>query len=206
MAATQTTQPKKKPFSSFSYRDAFKQLNLTQLAAWQSDMFPVPASGFFQEHMQRLQCFDLSSSEESKKLIIDAILAEAIQTFKHLKIWKGAALESDIATGEADYLISEHKAYLEAPFVCIVEAKRDDFYQGLAQCLVEMQACQWNNQQLGKTFDSFGIVTNGEGWKFYKLSTDIAAYETPLYSISNLDSVLGWLHYIFQHCEQNLNQ
>ena len=27
--------------------------------------------------------------------------------------------------------------------MCVIEAKKDDFEQGAAQCLVEMQACQW---------------------------------------------------------------
>jgi hypothetical protein len=50
-----------------------------------------------------------------------------------------------------------------------VEAKKDDFGQGLAQCLVEMQACQWRNTQINKKIDVFGIVTNGDTWKAYKL-------------------------------------
>jgi hypothetical protein len=48
-------------------------------------------------------------------------------------------------------------------------AKKDDFEQGLAQCLVEMQACQWQNHQVSHDADILGIVTNGEGWQFYKL-------------------------------------
>ena len=67
-------------------------------------------------------------------------MLEAVLSFPRLKVWKGANLESDELQGAADYLISEDKAYLDIPFICIVEAKRDDFYQGLAQCLVEMQA------------------------------------------------------------------
>jgi len=35
--------------------------------------------------------------------------------------------------------------------------------QETAECLVEMQACQWINQRDGKDFAIYGIVTNGEG-------------------------------------------
>lgn len=104
---------------------------------------------FFRKVSRLQRVFDLRSYEESKKLLIDAICEEAILEFERLKIWKGAALESDTLTGNVDYLIAENKAYLEAPLACIIEAKKDNFEQGLAQCLVEMQACQWQNRQRG---------------------------------------------------------
>ena len=55
-----------------------------------------------------------------------------------------------------------------------------------------------------KAIDILGIVTNGDGWKFYKLAVDGKGYETPLYSTGDMDRLLGRLRYIFQLCEQNL--
>lgn len=128
-----------------------------------------------------------------------------MEGFDRLKIWKGTGIESDVLCGSPDYIIASNKDYLDAPLLCIVEAKRDDFTQGLAQCLVEMQACQWNNQQMGKAIDVFGIVTNGEGWKFYKLTFTDEVYETLLYTVLDMEMLLGTLHYIFQQCIQNLS-
>jgi len=196
--------PKKKAFSRFTLSEAYKQLSLTQLIPWAIDFSPVAPTDAFQLHLKRLQAFDIQRSEEGKKLLIDAILIEAIQDFKRLKFWKGANLESDIAHGAADYLLAENRGYLEAPFLCVIEAKKDDFEQGLAQCLVEMQACQWSNRAGDRDLDVFGIVTNGEGWKFYKLDQAGKGHETLLYSISELENILGQLHYIFQQCERNL--
>ena len=71
---------------------------------------------------------------------------KALITCENLKIWKGAALESQDLIGQADYLLTQRRGYVEAPLLCVVEAKKDDFEQGAAQCLVEMKACQWNNQ------------------------------------------------------------
>ena len=51
-----------------------------------------------------------------------------------------------------------------------------------------MQACQWESQQVNRSIDSLGIV-----------------YEAPLYAIGNLEVVLGWLKYIFQLCQANLD-
>jgi hypothetical protein len=122
-----------------------------------------------------------------------------------LKIWKGARIESDILVGNADYLIAENQDYLDIPFLCIVEAKRDDFEQGLAQCLVEMQACQWKNKQSGRLIDVSGIVTNAQGWIFYKLTLAGEVYKTRTYVSDDADLTLGALHHIFAECERNLD-
>lgn len=198
-------QIKKRNFASFKKSEAFKLLGLTDLLPWQVEATPVIPSAFFQERLMRLQRhFDLESGEEAKKLLIDAICDEALEGIEGVKVWKAAALEGENAIGIADYLIAENKRYLEAPFVCVVEAKKDDFEQGLAQCLVEMDACRWSNQQAGRTIEVFGIVTNGEGWKFYQLDTDQLVYETLLYSLQNLEGLLGVLQSIFRRCQENL--
>lgn len=198
------TRKGKKQFSSFGYAEAFKQLGITELRRWVFVPKPVVPSDFYYQSLERMQCFDLKKYEESKKLLIDLIFEEAIQSFTRLKIWKGANLEGDACTGYVDYLIAERKAYLEAPFMCVVEAKKDDFEQGLAQCLVEMQACRWQNQQLGRDIEVLGVVTNGDGWQFYRLTMVGEVYESALHGIGDIEVVLGWLHYVFQCCEHNL--
>ena len=198
---------KKKNFSSFTYAEAFKQLNLTDLIHWEIETEPLEPSAFFQERLKRLeQTFNLQGYEESKKLLIDAICEEAIITSVRLRIWKGPQLESDILAGYVDYLVAERKRYLDIPLLCIIEAKKDDFEQGLAQCLVEMQACQWQNRQVNHNIDVLGMVTNGEGWQFYRLITTGEIYGTPLYSVGDMELLLGRLRYIFELCEQNLQQ
>ncbi len=206
MELTKKNHLKKKNFSSFTTKEAYQQLNLQKILLWQHQVKNVTASDFFQERMARLQRhFDLKTCEDAKKLLIDAVCEEALEGFDRIKIWKGSSLETLTTNGVADYLIAEHRGYLEAPFLCVVEAKKDNFEQGLAQCLVEMQACQWGNQQVGRSIDSLGIVTNGDGWQFYKLTIDNQVYETPFYAIGNLEVVLGWLKYIFQLCQSNLD-
>ena len=199
-------QSRKKSFSSFTYLEAFKSLGITALKRWTLEAEPLPLSDFFQQRLQRLQHFDLESYEVSKTLLIDAICEEGLEGFDRLKVWKGAYLEGEDTCGNADYLIAEHRAYLESPFVCVIEAKKDNFEQGTAQCLVEMQACQWVNQQLGKNIDIYGIVTNGEGWKFYHLAISGEVRESLLYSIGELPSLLGRLRQFFALCQQNLSE
>ena len=207
MPSTKTknsSKPTKKPFSRFRIKEAYKALNLKKLQSWTIESIPIAPSEDFKRQYKRCQVFDLSHCEEGKKIIIDLVFIEALQEFPELKIWKGEALESETAHGAADYLITENFDYAEAPMLCVAEAKKDDFEQGLAQCLVEMQACQWTNQNIGKTIDIFGIVTNGEGWKFYKLTPDNQVYGTLLYTFLDLSEIFGALNIIFQACQHNL--
>jgi hypothetical protein len=201
----QAIQQRKKPFSSFTYKEAFKHLGINELQRWNIEAEPVPISAFFKQRLERLQRFDLESLEVSKTLLIDAICEEGLEGFNRLKVWKGAYLEGETVCGNADYLIAERRAYLEAPFVSVIEAKKDDFEQGASQCLVEMQTCQWVGQQLGKGMDIYGIVTNGEGWKFYRLTIDGVVGESLLYGIGEMSILLGLLRSVFQQCEKNLN-
>jgi hypothetical protein len=107
-ARSKLPKSKKKKFSSFTKREAFEQLGLTDLISWKLESSPIKASPFFQERIQRLkQIFSLEGYEEAKKLLIDAICEEAMLGTEHLRIWKGAQLESDIAAGYVDYLIAD---------------------------------------------------------------------------------------------------
>lgn len=202
---TMATKMKKKNFSSFTYTEAFKHLNIKEINSWRFEIEPSEPSAFFNEHLKRIgTAFDLHSCEESKKLLIDAVCEEVLQGFSHLKIWKGALLADEQTTGYVDYLVAERKAYLEAPLLCIVEAKKDDFEQGLAQCLVEMKACQRNNQKRDLLTDVSGIVTNGDSWQFYRLQVDGQVYGTGTYSRGTIAELLGCLRAVFQFCEQSL--
>ena len=85
----------------------------------------------------------------------------AVSQHPNLKVWKAAVLNTDTLTGVADYLIAPRLAYLTTPLLCVVEAKRDDFERGRAQCLAEMVACRENNHHEGHDIEIFGIVSNG---------------------------------------------
>jgi hypothetical protein len=198
---------KKKQFSSFDMTSAYKLLGITHIMPWQLKTDSYLSSEFFGIRLQRLrQVFDLRRNEEAKKMLIDAFCEEAMLEFRQLRIWKGAYIEGETTCGSVDYLVAQNRDYLEDPFVCIVEAKRDDFEQGLAQCLPEMQACQWINRNSGHSIDTYGIVTNAEGWKFYLLTKKGEVYESFAYSLHDEAAILGSLRYIFAQCENNLLQ
>jgi hypothetical protein len=193
-----------KKFSEFTLPQALMKLQIEQLTPWTINVAPCAPSDYFKERLRRLEQFDLTATERAKELLIDAFCEEALQAHERLKIWKGAEIRGEAVAGAVDYLIARNIAYLSRPLLCVVEAKKDDFEQGLAQCLVEMQACQWNNAQAGKPVDLYGIVTNGTTWQFYKLDLKGQVWETLPFSISALEQILAILDYVFTQCEQNI--
>lgn len=196
----------RKNFSSFDANQALQELHVTELLRWKLTIKPYQPSKFLPERLRRLENFDLTFSERAKELLIDAFCEEVIENHPRLKIWKAAPLQSDDLTGQVDYLIAPKRAYLATPLLCVVEAKKDDFEKGLAQCLVEMKACRWNNEQAGNKIDVYGIVTNGEVWKFYKLTVDGQVYESLPYSLADRDKILGILELVFTKCEENFSK
>ncbi|NEO86107.1 MAG: hypothetical protein F6J87_17905 [Spirulina sp. SIO3F2] len=196
---------KKQNFSSFTLAAAYQHLGIETLKTWTIPDHKITPTAFFQERLHRLQTrFDLRYCEKSKELLIDAFCEEALEGIDRLKIWKGAKLESETTTGNVDYLVAPQKDYLDLPFLCIVEAKKDNFEQGLAQCLVEMKACQEQNLAQNHVIDILGIVTNGEGWRFYQLKHSNAVQETALYSTKDADLLLGVLRHLFIACQAQL--
>jgi hypothetical protein len=194
---------KKRNFSSFNLDEAFKEVGVEELTKWKVDFKPISATEFFAERLNRLDVFDLTRNETAKTLVIDAFLEEALQSHRNLKAWKEPLLESETLNGIADYLITKRRGYLDLPFLCAVEAKKDDFEQGLAQCLVEMKACKEANLANGKIIDIFGIVTNGTTWEFYKMTND-NVFTGRAFIADEPDDLLGMLNYVFTECEKNI--
>ena len=195
---------KRKRFSSFNLRDALALTQVQTVHPWVMDAPSKLPSNHYQQTMDKLnQHFDLSLSESAKVLWIDMILLEALNAFDGLKIWKEASLQTQQLTGVVDYLIAPQAVVYQQPLLCVVEAKKDNFEKGMAQCLVEMYACQQLNQQ---DFAVYGIVTNAVNWEFYKLSASQQLYKTVAYSEAHLEEILGILNWIFAQCLENQSQ
>jgi hypothetical protein len=194
----------KRLYSAFTLKDAALLISARQFTPWPLDIPPRPPSDFLTEDLRRLKAFDLETTESAKTLLIDALFAEIVPNYERLKVWKAILLETDSLTGVADYLIAPHYVYLTTPLLCVAEAKRDDFVQGRAQCLAEMYACAWNNQQEGYTLAVFGIVSNGQVWQFYQLTPAGEVFESGLFTTERLPELLGVLDFVCAECAKNV--
>jgi hypothetical protein len=191
-------------FGALKLEQAMQLIGRETLIHWQPSVPPRQPGEALQTHLRRLEVFDLESSEQAKILLIDALFAEIVADQPKLKIWKAETIETDTLIGVADYLIAPRRAYLATPLLCVAEAKRDDFEKGRIQCLGEMYACQWTNRQHALEIDIFGIVSNGQGWRFYKLTIAGDVYETDLFALGDMATLLGILDYVCCECAQNV--
>lgn len=196
---------KKQRFSQISLNDVLDILGISDLKEWEIEFKPKSPSNDYFKSLKKLKShFDLSLSEAAKLLLIDAILLEVMEDFPALKIWKEAPLKTELLTGIVDYLIAPQGTVYKMPLLCVIEAKKDDFEKGMAQCLAEMYACFLYNQPQHQ-FPIYGIVTNAKSWQFYYLDVDKNCYGSLVYSESNMSDILGILHKILTACEKNIS-
>lgn len=194
----------KRTFGTLTLADAMQMIPADRFVSWSPHAAPHAPSEILLENFRRFKSFDLESTEAAKLLLIDALLAEVVPCYPLLKVWKAMPLESETLSGIADYLISPDFAFVKAPLLCAVEAKRDDFVQGATQCVGEMVACRSNNQQAGVDSDVYGVVSNGQSWQFYRLTPAGTIYQTTQYALSNLPELLGQIHAVCAACAANV--
>ena len=197
-------KPRKKRFSDFNLEEALTLVGINQLKKWPlNEVAPKQLSKLFQQLRHKLETyFDLSLSEAAKSMLIDAILLEAMDRFETIKIWKEANLQTDKTIGVVDYLIAPQGVVYQTPLLCVIEAKKDDFEKGLAQCLVEMEACRFYNKNL-QPIDTYGIVTNSLTWRFYKFTVKNEVYESAPYA-EPLEQIVGILRWMLYQCVNNM--
>jgi hypothetical protein len=130
--------------------------------------------------------------------------------FEELLLWSHTAFQvTDLLSGIPDYLFTERTLRygtesLESPVLVAVEAKKDNFQDGWAQCVAEMVAAQIINDNPQLTV--YGIVTNGIQWEFGKLNDKTLSkdYNIDL-TITDLDKLYAALYYILTDCKQQLS-
>ncbi|TAE30654.1 MAG: hypothetical protein EAZ91_10000 [Cytophagales bacterium] len=140
--------------------------------------------------------------------IIYPVLKEAWKPFSDsLAIWSHPTVSlNDELTGVPDYVIGKQSklgiVVFDSPFVAVVEAKRDDFFNGWAQCVLEMYTIQQLN---GDGKPVFGIVSNGDIWQIGKLDESVFVEYSSSFDIDRLNELFGALTYVLETCKRIYN-
>jgi hypothetical protein len=192
----------RRKYSGFSLKEAMQMVPTDHLTKWALSAAPLQPSTMLQEMMARFDSFDLTGSEPAKIFLIDTVFLEVVPRHPKLKVWKGEPLETDTLSDFADYVIAPKRAYVETPLLCVTEAKKDDFEGGEVQCVAEMVACRWNNEQSGLHTPVYGIVSNGQVWQFYRLSLQKTVDQSRLFTMDALPELLGALDHVCGECSK----
>lgn len=134
--------------------------------------------------------------------VIYPILREAYKKYAdNLALWSHKSIHYDEdLCGTPDYLFASRSALsrtvLEKPLLMVVEAKKNDFEAGWGQCLAEMIAAQKINDTTSCAV--YGIVTDGEVWKFGKLIENNFIENGFMLTVSELKKVVGALDFLLE--------
>ncbi|NER33298.1 MAG: hypothetical protein F6J93_04365 [Oscillatoria sp. SIO1A7] len=172
----------------------------------------VPIRDAFREELEFcLREFAFEESEAAVcETIIFPVLKEAYRNHRdRLALWSHKAIAYDEQlSGTPDYILAKRsplgKQVFEKPYLVAIEAKKDDFIKGWAQCLAEMVAIQKINQLPEQTV--FGIVSNGQLWQFGKLKAALFVKEVRSYTISDLERLFAAINYVFGQCQLELDE
>ena len=136
--------------------------------------------------------------------LIFPILREVYKKYaEQFSLWSHRFIKYDeVLVGTPDYFVSRRselgKTVLGKPLLMMIEAKKNDFDEGWAQCLAEMVAAQkLNDNQI----PIYGIVTDGQVWQFGKLEDTIYTYNEKLFTLDALAELLGALDYIYEQLQ-----
>ena len=151
--------------------------------------------------------FNISEAAICENLIYP-ILREVWKQFRDtFMVWshQPISLNSEL-NGVPDYLFTRQSplgsTILDSPYVAVVEAKRDDFTLGWAQCAIEMYTIQQLNQD---TRPVFGIVSNGRLWEFADLTDTTITYYVEGLTIREVDEIFGALTHVLETCKRIYN-
>ncbi len=146
----------------------------------------------------------VSEKARSEFIIAPVLLAARIQSQHTIAIYSGQRLDVEPASGlvgECDFLLSYAPPLpvMQAPIVCIVEAKKHDIEAGLGQCAAQMIGARQFHQKRGREEHTiYGCVTTGDDWQFLKLEHTRLVIDLDRYYLVNVGTILGVFRVIIE--------
>lgn len=147
--------------------------------------------------------FSMGSEKAKSELLVMPVLLELYDISNpKFSFFSGLKFEVEPKLGlrgVCDFIISRssNQAFLTAPVIALVEAKRDDFEKGLPQCVAEMIAAQIFNERKNQDIETiYGVITNGSSWRFLRLQGKLIEVNTEDYPIQNVEKIIGILQYM----------
>jgi hypothetical protein len=143
---------------------------------------------------------DASNEATRGSLLVSHILWEAVADY-NLGIFFEPSVEisqeetPDLPhplNGKYDCGLNLNQIDFVSPIISVVEVKPTQIAHGLGQCLAEMYATLKKFQQ----DNVYGIITDGEVWKFLLLENSVLTIDKKGYYISNVASIVDRVGYI----------
>ncbi len=193
-------------YSSFTAEKLKDQFAVEQI--WEKDIFAnvetlLPSETLREAIDYNVNFAIMQGSEKARsEFIIAPILLEVKKKSNgKVSLFSGVKFDVDKSKkldGISDFLISRssYQVVLEAPVVVAVEAKRQDFEKGIAQCAAEMIAAGIFNERKGLKLNViYGCVTTGDVWRFLLLKKNRVYVDSIAFDVNeDLERILGILY------------
>ena len=192
------------PYSDFTLQRVKKELHL-ELFEEQgifAHLEPVQPSELLTKNLADNVPLALAINTEKSRseLIIAPVLLELKRIFKkEISFFSGIEFNVDKEKGLAGYCefmlsASPEQLMLCAPVVAVVEAKNENIIGGMGQCIAEMAAAQFFNQQEENVLQRiYGVVTSGNIWRFLRIERQKVSIDLQDYYIEHVEKILGIL-------------
>ena len=161
---------------------------------------PLPPSTRLQEDLAEAELLPTRNEKAKSEYIVVPVLKEMWRNAnRSVVVFSGAKLTVDAAQGldgYCDFIIakSPFRSEIQAPLLCVVEAKKEDLESGLGQCTAEMVAARIFNERDGAPLPAiYGCVTTALEWLFLRLEGTTLTIDTHRYSLTNVPELLGAL-------------
>lgn len=167
----------KEVFNFFGFSWETKKESLFPTIKLENDLSNTIKSKIHDESIYLQTPIGGGKNEATQKYFIDTILKTV---FFHLKLYETLHLEPEFTLKGKDTQGRAEYAYVansqnQIPIVLLVEAKKDDFRQGRAQCYMELFTAGQMNIETSQdyNFPLFGIITNSLSWIFVRYNPKI---------------------------------
>ena len=161
-----------------------------------TEPWPVP-SWLAHTLAYRRKSFATMRSEKaiSESLIAPVLMAVEEKYRDKITIFSGEPLITEELSGICDFLITKVPIAIspKSGYFVLVEAKKQDLFSGIPQCVAEMYAAQILNDNDDTVY---GCVSIGIEWLFIKLEGKVATIDPTIFTITEVDKILGvfsWL-------------
>ena len=131
----------------------------------------------------------------TEKSISEALIAPVLMSVQEthrdkISVFSGEPLITEELSGVCDFLITKDPTAFDPQggYFVLVEAKKQDLLSGIPQCVAEMYAAQILN---GNDDTVYGCVSIGLEWIFIKLEGKIATTDPTIFTITEVDKILG---------------
>ena len=193
-------------YRDFKLTDIQQKFGIDTIFAniWEKEtILEIEPSDFLKQSLKFADLIPLTTEKALSERLLAPILAEVkSRNADKIQIFSGETISADKSlglNGEIDFLMVKKPYAPEpiAPIIAITEAKVGRLDKAIPQAAAQMIGARVFNQNYGEKIDLiYGVVTDGNSWRFLMLKENQVLVDNTRYSLTEINKILGIFQYI----------